>query len=77
MGKLTEEQHDIINYIVVCVSEFAEKYGIGMDELFEYLKTYKGIEYLQSYYDVEHLCSFSETVESLTAICKKHGGNFR
>ncbi|MBE6853212.1 MAG: DUF3791 domain-containing protein [Ruminococcus sp.] len=63
-----------INYAVACVSEFAEKYKLSLQEAFQYLYKYKGIEFLKEHYEIEHTLSFDDVVEDLFIICKNNGG---
>jgi hypothetical protein len=39
-----------------------------------YLQRYKGLDFVDRFYDVEHTYSFDNTVEDLTAYCKRMGG---
>lgn len=71
---MAEEEIRILDYIVVCISEFASKYNIHMKDAYRYLSSYKGIEFLKQFYDVEHTLSFEDAVEDAAAICRKNGG---
>ena len=71
---MTTADKNLLDYIVVCISEFANRNEMPMRDAYIYLKKYKGIEFLKEFYDVEHTLSFDETMEDLTAICKKNGG---
>lgn len=71
------EESDVrekIEYTVVCISEFARKFQLSMQQAFFYLKKYKGIDYMNEFYDVEHLFSVEDTVDDLVAVCKRNGG---
>ena len=71
---MSAEARNILEYIVVCVSEFANRHGLAQDKAYQYLRQYKGIQFLQEFYDVEHTLSFDEAVDDLTAICRKNRG---
>lgn len=71
---MTKTDQNLIDYIVVCISEFAVRYGMHMRDAYIYLKKYKGIAFLKEFYDVEHTLSFDETLDDLAAICRKNGG---
>ena len=45
-----------------------------MRDAYIYLNRYKGIEFLKEFYDVEHTLSFDDTIDDLSAICRKNGG---
>lgn len=74
MAALAKDERNMLNYIVVCVSEFAARHGLRPGDAYEYLRHYKGIDYLQEFYDVEHTLSFDDTISDLNTICKNNGG---
>lgn len=63
-----------IEYIVVCISEFANRFNLSLQQAYAYLKRYKGIDYLDEFYDVEHLFSIEDAVDDVTNMCKRNGG---
>ncbi len=71
---MSEEEKNIVEYIVVCINEFSDRYGLQMKDAYLYLRDYKGIEFLQNFYDAEHLLSFDDAVDDLTFICRRNGG---
>ena len=71
MGK---EDANILDYSVVCISEFASRDGMHVRDAYVYLSLNKGIEFLKDFYDVEHTLSFDDVLDDLTAICRKNGG---
>lgn len=71
---MAKEDVDVLNYIVVCISEFARRHGIHMRDAYIYLGQHKGIEFLKEFYDVEHTLSFEEVLDDLTVICRRNGG---
>jgi hypothetical protein len=71
---MSKEEINLLDYIVVCISEFAVRYGMNMREAYTYLQSNKGIEFLKEFYDVEHTLSFDDVMDDLTSICQKNGG---
>lgn len=71
---MPQEIRDQLNYIVVCVSEFAERHGLTLRDAYFYLREHTGIQFLQDFYDVEHTLSFEDAVDDLTRICARNGG---
>jgi hypothetical protein len=71
---MAKEEINILDYIVVCISEFASRYGIHMRDAYIYLSQNKGIEFLKDFYDVEHTLSFDDVMDDLTSVCQKNGG---
>ena len=72
---MSEKEIKIINYIVICISEFAKQKSISTKDVYNYLKEYKGLEFLDECYEAEHTLSLDDAVEDLTIICKRNGGN--
>lgn len=65
-----------INYTVVCVNEFANKFNIASKEAFIYLYDHKGIEFIKEHYDIEHTLSLDDAVEDITMVCRNNGGGY-
>lgn len=74
---MSERERKIIDYIVICISEFAKQKGITKKDAYNYLKEYKGLEFLDECYEAEHTLSLNDAVEDLTEICKNNGGNIQ
>lgn len=71
---MSAREINIINYIVVCISEFAQRYQIHTKDAYLYLQKYRGIDFLVDCYDAEHTLSFDDTVDDLTKVCRRNGG---
>ncbi len=71
---MAKEERNVLNYIVVCISEFASRYKMHTRDAYIFLSRNKGLEFLREFYDVEHTLSFDDVMEDLTAICQKNGG---
>ncbi len=65
-----------INYTVVCVNEFANRFHITAKEAFNYLYAYKGIEFIKEHYDIEHTLSIDDAVDDLALVCRNNGGDY-
>ena len=65
-----------INYTVVCVNEFAERFNISTKAAFDYLFKYQGIAFIKENYDIEHTLSFYDAVDDMTLICRNNGGEY-
>lgn len=71
---LTKLQINMVNYIVICINDFASRFNLSSKDAFEYLNEYKGISFLQEHYEIEHTLSLDEAIDDLVLICKKNGG---
>ena len=70
---MSEKEIKIINYTVICISEFAKQKSISTKDAYNYLKEYKGLEFLDECYEAEHTLSLNDAIEDLTIICKRNG----
>lgn len=71
---MAKKDMDLLNYIVVCISEFASRYEMHTRDAYIYLSRNKGIEFLKEFYDVEHTLPFEDVLDDLATICRKNGG---
>jgi len=71
------DKHEIknmIEYIVVCVSEFARRFKLTNQQAYSYLRRFTGIDFLINHYEVEHTQSIESAVEDLQIYCYNRGG---
>ena len=71
---LNLQQINIINYMVVCINEFASRFNLSSKEAFDYLNKYNGISFLMDNYEIEHTLSFDDAIDDMILICVKNGG---
>jgi hypothetical protein len=71
---MKNEKQNIINYLVMCVSEFAEKFGASQKQAYKYLSQYGGIAFLTEHYEIEHTLALNDTIDDLALVCRKNGG---
>ena len=69
-----KEIYDKIEYIVACVSAFAQRYQLSNMQAYAYLRRFTGIDFLLDCYAAEHTLSIDDAVSDLQAICKREGG---
>lgn len=63
-----------IEYLVLIVSEFANKTHISEREAYDYLGNYGAFALCEKHYGIMHTLSVEENIESLIEYCKKRGG---
>ena len=68
-----QEQKKLIEYIIACISEFADYHALSLKESFNYLYRFKGISFLTEHYNIEHTLSIEDAIDDLTLICKNNG----
>lgn len=70
----TGQSKEVIEYIVIAISEFAKRNFLSLKEASNYLLRFKGIDFLEKCYAAEHTLSITDWVDDITAICKRNGG---
>ena len=70
----TQHQTNIINYLVICISDFAERFLMNSKEAYRFLSQYGGINFLLEHYEIEHTLSLDEAIDDLETICRQNGG---
>ena len=71
---MSDLQRNMINYMVVCVNDYADRHGLSYVETFDYLLRNKGLDFLEDCYDAEHTLSLDTALDDLDAICKRNEG---
>lgn len=69
-----DNRKDIIEYVVMAISEFAKQHLLTIKEASNYLRRFRGIDFLEQCYPAEHTLSLKDCLDDLTAICKRNGG---
>jgi hypothetical protein len=70
----TKTQTNLIGYIVICVSEFAERFRLDSKAAYRFLAAYGGIKFLTEHYEIEHTLGLDDVIDDLENICRKNGG---
>ena len=74
---MSKKEEKVIDYIVICINEFAKQFKITSKEAYIYLRDFKGIEFLKENYEAEHTVSLYDTVDDLKKVCIKNGGKMK
>lgn len=69
---MPQQRRNMINYMVVCVNDYADRHGLARTESFDYLLRNKGLDFLEDCYEAEHLLSLDDAIDDLEAICKRN-----
>ena len=63
-----------IQYINLCIAEFARKFRLAPKVAYNYLKKFNGLAFLDEFCDVEHPLALDDTLGSLQKVCARNGG---
>ena len=72
---MSKEEQNKIDYMVICVNEFAEKFLMNYKDAFNYLRKYNAITFLNENYAIEHTLSIEDAIDDIIIIAKNNGGN--
>lgn len=72
---MSKEEQKMIDYLVVCVNEFADKVGLSYRETFNYLNKYKAIKFIKENYEIEHTLSLDDAIEDMMMVASNNGGH--
>ena len=70
---MSREETNKLKYTIALIAEFAEKFGIGEKQAYNYLSRFKGLAHLFSFYDVIHTLSFEEAIDTMVQVCSHNG----
>ena len=65
---------DMVDYIVLCVNEFAKTHGLAYQDSFGYLYRNKGLEFLMDFFPQESTLSLQVALDDLKTVCANNGG---
>jgi len=65
---------NIIEYLILIVSEFAKRNSISEAEAYAYLGNYGAIALCEKHYGVMHTLSVEENIDSIVEYCRRMGG---
>lgn len=69
-----QELKNQIEYIVMCVSEFAKRFKLTNQQAYAYLRRFSGIETIMKHYSIMHTLPLNDAIESLQTLCYRKGG---
>lgn len=74
MSLMISHSKEVIEYVVIAISEFAKRNLMTVRDASNYLLRFKGIDFLEQCYAAEHTLSVNDWVDDVTAVCKRNGG---
>jgi len=71
---MSEQTKSRIEYMMILVRMFAERYGLSDRQSFNYLLDYHGIELFEKCYEAFHTLPYEDVVEDVARYCHRQGG---
>lgn len=66
--------HDILEYIIAVVSDFAKKFSLSEKEAYNYINAHHGVRFIEQNYGIIHTLNFDEAVDGVATYCRRYGG---
>lgn len=63
-----------IEYLVLLVSEFANKCHLSEVDAYRYLGSYGALALCEKHYGIMHTLSLEDNLETIAAYCRRKGG---
>ena len=70
----SKNQRNTVNYMVICINDFAERFSLDVKTAYRFLSQFGGIDFLLEHYEIEHTLSLDEAVDDLERVCHQNGG---
>ena len=74
---MSREETNKLKYTIALIAEFADRFGIGEKQAYNYLSRFKGLAHLFTFYNVIHTQSFDDAVDIMIQVCAQNGGGLR
>ena len=74
---MSREETNKLKYTIALIAEFADRFGIGEKQAYNYLSRFKGLAHLFTFYNVIHTQSFDDAVDMMIQVCADNGGGLR
>lgn len=59
----------MIDYVILCVNEYAKAHGLAAQDSYAYLDKNKGIDFLLDFYPQESTLSLQVALEDMETVC--------
>ena len=63
-----------LEYLMVFVKMFADRFGISEKQAFNSLDVHKGFSFVREHYDVIHTLDFDYAIDDVLEVCQMNGG---
>lgn len=63
-----------LNYLMVFVKLFANKFGLSERVAFNYLDAHKGFDFVDKHYEAIHTLDFAYAIADVQEVCRANGG---
>ena len=74
---MSREETNKLKYTIALIAEFADRFGIGEKQAYNYLSRFKGLAHLFTFYNVIYTQSFDDAVDRMIQVCAHNGGGLR
>jgi len=73
-NNMSAKHYKKLNYLMVFVKMFADKFELNERQAFNYLDAHKGLVFVDKHYDAIHTMDFAYAIKDVQEVCQAHGG---
>jgi len=63
-----------LNYLMIFVKMFADRFGLSERQAFNYLDAHKGLLFVDKHYEAIHTLDFAYAIQDVQEVCRNYGG---
>ena len=67
----------ILEYIVMLVSEFAQRFSMTPRQAYRYIRRFDGVRLIEDNYGIMHTLTFADAVDGVAKYCALKGGELK
>ena len=71
---MSAKHYKKLNYLMIFVKMFADKFGLTERQAFNYLDAHKGFAFVDKHYDAIHTMDFDYAIRDVQEVCQAYGG---
>ena len=71
---MSTKHYKKLNYLMIFVKMFADKFGLNERQAFNYLDAHKGLVFVDKHYEAIHTMDFTYAIQDVQEVCQAHGG---
>ena len=71
---MSAKQYKKLNYLMIFVKMFADRFCLTERQAFNYLDAHKGFTFIDKHYDAIHTMDFAYAIQDVEEVCQAYGG---
>ena len=71
---MSTKHYKKLNYLMIFVKMFADRFGLTERQAFNYLDIHKGFHFVDKHYEAIHTMDFAYAIQDVQEVCRANGG---